>query len=200
MCFTLPRCVCVCTSDFCPSTYFVQTKLVCLHKCASIDVYVSANLLLMLGRYSGICVVVQGRIAFLLTKQSTSCPLYKQTGYDDQYGYQTHPTVACLCACVCVSFCLNMCLREWERRDRKKRKKEKSFAAIRNKMQNSVCHNRCKTQVFMGNQIVQRCVNYSVCVCVCLDRTLYCMSQLHVFQLKIMYCYMAENKDDLLWI
>lgn len=34
------------------------------------------------------------RIAFALTKQSTSCPLYKQTGYSDQYGYQTHPTVA----------------------------------------------------------------------------------------------------------
>lgn len=89
--------VCVCVFD--PPTMCVvaQAKLVCLHVCMCIGVYVSVNLLLMLGRYSGIGVALQGRIASLLTEQSTSCPLYKQTGYNDQYGYQTHPTVGGVC-------------------------------------------------------------------------------------------------------
>lgn len=56
----------------------------------------NVSLLLILGMYSNICVLLQSRIAFFpLTKQSSSCPLYKQTGWNDQYGYQTHPAVAC---------------------------------------------------------------------------------------------------------
>lgn len=81
--------------DFCPSKYFVQKNhQVCLHIYACINAYANVNLLLMLGPYSSTCVVLRWRIAFLPTKQSTSCPQYKQTGYNDQYGYQTHPTVA----------------------------------------------------------------------------------------------------------
>lgn len=89
----------VCVHAICAKvrTLFAQTKLVCLHICACIGVYVSANLLLMLGRYGGIGVALRGRIAPLLREQSSSCPLYKQTGYNDQYGYQTRPTVVCVC-------------------------------------------------------------------------------------------------------
>lgn len=94
--------------DFCSSTYFVLSKPVCLQICACIDVFMSVNLLLMPGRYNSIRVVLQGRIAFLRTKQSTSCPLYKQTGYSNQYGYQTHPTVVCVYVCVCLNTCLKV--------------------------------------------------------------------------------------------
>lgn len=109
---TIPVCVCLCVFDpprmcvyghvICAQvrTLFEQTKLVCLHICVCIGGNVSVNLLLMLGRYRGIGVALQGRIASLLTEQSTSCPLYKQTGYNNQYGYQTRPTVGCVCVCV----------------------------------------------------------------------------------------------------
>lgn len=100
VCLTLPECVCghvICAQV---RTLFAQTKLVCLNICMCIGVYVGVNLLLMLGRYSGTGVALRGRIASLLTEQSTSCPLYKQTGYNDQYGYQTRPTVGCVCVCL----------------------------------------------------------------------------------------------------
>lgn len=45
--------------------------------CASTDVYVNVSLLLMPGMYSNIWVLLERRIAFVHTKQSSSCPLYK---------------------------------------------------------------------------------------------------------------------------
>lgn len=92
-------CVCMKNAFFVPK-YFVCKKqiwYVCIYACALMCECV--NLLFMLGRYSGIGVALRGRIAPLLTEQSTSCLLYKQTAYSDQYGYQTHPTVVCVLIC-----------------------------------------------------------------------------------------------------
>lgn len=98
------------------ATYFVQAKagvLALAYVCARVRAHCYAA---EVWRY--LCCAEGGeRIAFALTKQSTSCPLYKQTGYSDQYGYQTHPSVACVSVrastCVCV---INTCLRRKERR------------------------------------------------------------------------------------
>ena len=108
--------MCVCMKN----GFFVPKYLLCLWKqiwyvCIyawGIDVCECQNLLFMLGRYSGIGVALRGRIAPLLTEQSTSCLLYKQTAYSDQYGYQTHPTVVCTCVCVCVRRSRSVCVFE----------------------------------------------------------------------------------------
>lgn len=50
----------------------------------------------MRGSYGGTGGALQERIAPLVTEQSSGCPLYKQTGKSDQYGYQTRPTVVCV--------------------------------------------------------------------------------------------------------
>lgn len=115
-------CMCVfCFLFFKVQTLSVQTKLLCLHMCGLVCACLCENLLLMLGRYNGIGVQLRARIAPLLTEQSTSCPLCKQTGYSDQYGYQTRPPVACVC--------LNRCVKERES-VREKRSKVWSLGVV----------------------------------------------------------------------